>query len=670
MGIIEPVKIEDRQTIPLKGWRKTHRPKKRNILIACLLFLFLIGSTSAVAGYQAYHTYHTDLLLAQTEMQHLRTAITLLESLQAQPFAPQTVERAQQEFAGALSDAQAIEADLASYAGIAGLVPVYGPRLEAAIHLSALAVDVSKTGIAGCKLLEMVLTRLGSPLNASVSTPGLSSADFITLSNQYRMMKTSLNATINEALLVQPGDVSFDAHLAKLLQEFQASIPTIRTALSEADGLLTALPTLLGIGTPSHYLLEILDSTELRPGGGFIGNYGIATLTGGRLTSAHITDVILLDVPFNLAGHTIPYPPAYSWFAHYLALHSWSLRDSNLDADFPTDARNGEVNFEREGGNVPLQGVIAITPFFIEHVLNVTGPISVPEYHETVTAQNLVSLIHFHQLGGAAAGEGRSLIPSPDGHSSQRKRFTELLGEHLLTRVQRLPSGSMAKFLQLTVGSLRTKDIQLYFNASNAENALHLLHLDGTIQSPLGDHLFLVDANIAPNKANNSIVNSVHDQVTIDEHGNAVHRTTITYAWTLAGQNYGSNLYRDYVRLYVPPGSTLSQQDGWQPPDTSTAFGSQVWAGYFTLVYGQTRTITLVWTSYGVAKQDANGWHYHYLLQRQAGAQRTLDLQVMLPSCAVVANKSGGLVSRGKQEETLTQSLTQDLNVGVDYACK
>ncbi len=378
----------------------------------------------------------------------------------------------------------------------------------------------------------------------------------------------------------------------------------------------------------------------------------------------------MLDGPFSLAGHTIPYPPAYSWFGHYLAPGSWSLRDSNLDADFPTDARNGEVNFEREGGNVPLQGVIAITPFFIENMLNITGPISVPEYHETVTAQNLVSLIHFYQLGGVKAGEGSSLIAAPGGHSSQRKRFTELLSEHLLARLQQLPAGTVAKFLQLAVSSLHTKDIQLYFNPSNAENVLQLLHLDGTIQSPQGDHLFLVDTNVAADKANSFIVNTVHDQVTIDEHGSAVHRTTITYAWTISGKDYGQPLYRDYVRIYAPPGSILSQQDGWEPLGTSTAFGSRVWTGYFTLLYGQTRTITLLWTSYGVAKKDANGWHYQYVLQRQAGIQRTLDLQVMLPSCAIVTNKWGGLLSKGKQEETFNQPFTQDLNVGVDYSCK
>ena len=80
--------------------------KKRYVLIGSLLLLFLLSSTSAAAGYLAYHTYSTDISLAQMGMQHLRSAVTLLESLQKQPLAQHAVEQAQEEFSGALSDAQ------------------------------------------------------------------------------------------------------------------------------------------------------------------------------------------------------------------------------------------------------------------------------------------------------------------------------------------------------------------------------------------------------------------------------------------------------------------------------------------------------------------------------------------------------------------------------------
>src|SRR6266581_4619524 len=163
------------------------------------------------------------------------------------------------------------------------------------------------------------------------------------------------------------------------------------------------------------------------------------------------------------------------------------------------------------------------------------------------------------------------------------------------------------------------------------------------------------------------IINTMYDQVTIDAKGNAIHHTTINYGWVIAGHNYGSAPYQDYVRVYVPTNSVLLAQDGWQPSGTSEAFDREVWAGFFALYYGQKRTITLVWTETGVASKDANGWHYQYEIQRQAGAQWTLNLRIMPPSCAAITNKRGGLVSSGRQVATLTQSLNEDMTIGIDY---
>ena len=123
------------------------------------------------------------------------------------------------------------------------------------------------------------------------------------------------------------------------------------------------------------------------------------------------------------------------------------------------------------------------------------------------------------------------------------------------------------------------------------------------------------------------------------------------------------------MRVYVPTNSSLSLQDGWQPYGTSEAFGREVWAGFFTLYYGQKRTITLIWTETGVASKDANGWHYQYEIQRQAGAQWTLNLRIILPPCAVIKNKWGGLVAGNRQVAMLTQSLNEDMGVGIDYTC-
>ena len=665
---VNRARIEGQQLIRVR--RRKPRSKKRFVFIGMLLFLFLVSSVSSLVGYLMYNTYaaryHTDFSLAQTGVQHLQKAEALLTTWPQKPLDAQLTGQAKYEFTSALKTFSSLNNDLKSLPAYARQVPVYGARLSAALHLVSLAIALSQAGVAGSDILNILDTGLHDPL--APQGHGITQSDLVVVSQDVEELRLAFVSATDEVNQLQPADMQFDPRVSKLVDSFRKDVPIIQGWLDAIEKFLPGAPTLLGVGIPANYLIEVLDSTELRPAGGFIGNYGIATFSGGQLAAARITDVDLLDKPFEAAGHVIPYPAAYSWFD--LSPGSWSFRDSNLDADFPTAARNGEQTYIKEGGGVPVQGVIAITPALIEHFLVITGPIAVPEYQETVTAENLVARIHYHQLGGKAAGEGSDLIASPDGHSSLRKRFTELLAEHFLARVRQLPSADLSKLLQLMADGVRSKDVQLYFNSNIAENLLHRLQLDAAISSPVGDSLFVVDANIAPNKANSFIVNTLDDQVTIDGEGNVIHRATLRYAWTIAGRNYGKSLYRDFVHVYVPPGSILLMQDGWQPRGTSNAFNRKVWMGFFTLSYGQTRTVTLVWKVPEAVSKDQSGWHYQYLIQRQAGVLWKQNLQVALPACATVTNKWGGLIPHNGQDERLTQTLDEDLNIGVEYACK
>jgi hypothetical protein len=385
------------------------------------------------------------------------------------------------------------------------------------------------------------------------------------------------------------------------------------------------------------------------------------------LSATQISDTNLLDNQFNDNGRTIPYPTAYKWFDLTSNANGWNLRDSNLDADFPTAARYAEQNYKLENGKVQIQGVIAITTALMQRALAITGPINVPEFHQTVTAQNLIELIQYYQLG---PGNHGATIISPGNNAHVSRYFTGLLAQDFLESIHQTNASVVPKLIQMLVSSFRAKDLQIAFDATSpAENLLHLSHIDAAIQAPTGDSVFVVDANIAGDTANQYITNRLDDQVTIDDSGNATHHTTIQYAWLKNGKFFGSPLYSDYVRIYVPPGSLLLDQKGWQAGDTSKAFGREVWAGSFTLSNGQTNIIKLTWTEKGVAKKDAAGWHYQYLIQRQAGVLWTLNVQVTLPACAVKTRTSGGLISHNSHITTLTKTLTEDTNLGIDYNC-
>ena len=653
-----PVLLRGERHLPNKGRAdgkdKRQKRKARTFSLVVLVFLLIctLGSGLAIVGYQTYKKYQNDVVLAQVGIKHLQTALSLMQTWSKQPLDTPLVTHAQQEFAAASAAFARLDTDLQSFPGASTLIPAYGARLSAALRLVPVAMKISLAGVAGCDALNVIISRFHEPLSTS---HGLTIEDLATIGKDLHQIEANANQAAAQVNALQPADLQFDSRIGKAIAAFHQYLPSLQALLQETDQLLPALPSLLGISAPAYYLVEILDSTQLRPGGGVIKDYGFATIIGGRLSAAHITDVNLLDTHFIATGQTLPLPSAYRWFD--LASSSWTFRDSNLDADFPTAAGYAERNYSSEGGRVALQGVIAITPTLMEHALAITGPIDVPELHETVTAGNLLDRIHYYELGPGSK------------HGSTSSTFTELLAQDFLTRVHQLPSSVSLKLLQLVGSSLRTKDLQIYFNASPAENLLQLNHVDAAIQTSLGDNFLVVDANIAADNANQFITSTLDDRVTIDGSGNATHHATIRYAWLKNGDVYGSSLYRDYVRIYVPPGSSLQEQQGWQPLGTNEAFDREVWAGSFTLAYGQTDTITLTWTEKGIAKKDAAGWHYQYLIQRQAGTQWMLNVQVTLPSCVVRTQTSGGLISHNGQITTLTRSLTGDMNLGVDYSC-
>jgi hypothetical protein len=643
--------------------RKTQRISTKRLLSGVLLLILLVSVLSSL-GYRTYAmSYRRDQLLAQEGMQHLVKSKEFLNAVAHHPFDAHNIAEMQQEFSAAFKSLTQVDDSLKSVPGVALSLPVYGPRLHAALQLVSLSLALSQAGMDGCDIMDLLISRLYSPLRDQ--TPGITVADLSVIEQKFENIQASFAAITYEIGQLQPSAMLADPRISKLVGTLRRDIPMLQIWLDRIGKVLPLVPALLGIGAPANYFIEVLDSTELRPGGGFIGNYGTMTLSGGLLTDAYITDTDLLDHPFASSGLGIPFPSQYSWFD--IARGNWGVRDSNLDADFPTVAQAAEANYVREGGDVHLQGVVAITPAFMQNVLAITGPIVVPEYHETVNAQNLIDLIHYHQLG--AGVEGSDNVPSPDGHSSLRKHFIAVLAEQVLGRVSKVAPSHAALFLQLLANAIQTKDLQIYFNDPVVETQLHHAHLDASLQVVPGDDLFVVDANIAANKANSFIQSRLTDAITIDASGSASHHAVLRYAWTQPGLVYGPPLYRDYIRVYVPRGSVLQSQDGWQSQGTSDAFGHEVWAGFFTLRYGETRTITLDWRVPHAATYDGQGWRYQGMLQKQAGTRWSVDEQVQLPTCATLTNVAGGIEATGKQVAALDQMLTKNTSVTIDYTC-
>ncbi len=350
---------------------RSARPTTSAVIIILLISLVCATGGVAVARVATLVTglsaqAQRDTGLAHSGAQALRDALDTLASLREHPqrtTAP--IAYAQQRLLSAYDAFRRLNDDVATIPTLVGTTSEYGAKIEAARRLAPLAMEGTEAGIVACDALGLIVDRLGDPFVSGAG--GLTRDDLQTIMRDTATIDALFQDIKLRVTQLRPADLGVDPQIASVVATFRSAAPQVEDWLTTARVILPLLPALLGVGTPTNYLLEVMDSTELRPGGGFIGNYGFLTLHGGRLGALQVQDVDLLDAPYKYGSKRIPVPSVYHWFAQLI--DHWAFRDSNLDADFPTAARYGEQLYAQEGGATPVQGVVAITPWLIRDAL-------------------------------------------------------------------------------------------------------------------------------------------------------------------------------------------------------------------------------------------------------------------------------------------------------------
>ncbi len=648
--------------------------------------------------------YDNTMALAKSGVTHLKNAENDFKALATAPTNIATIDAAQSELQQAHNDFSQVELRVALLTPAEALPNSTGSKIAAANKLLPLAVQGTQAGVLACDAFKTLVAGLKDPLGAN---GGLTSADMDKIIYDVDQIH-SLYGEMQPALLsLTPADLSLDPRLGPLVDQLKAKLPEATMLIDDLDGVAQSLPQLLGVGKPATYLVEVLDSSELRPTGGFIGNFGALTLNNGRLDQGfHISDVTLIDssVKFNNAPHKqfIPIPSKYSWLNAVFVDpngNSWSLRDSNLDPNYPTAAQyaldlyprllpNAQKNLAAQHSTLKLYdpaksgqfaGVITLSLGIFEQALKITGPLAVPEFHQTVTSSNFVSLIHSYALGSKATGPDNKAC----GVTSCAKTFTSAVVSAFMTKVKsNLPLyvGSMGKLLY---DSLKTKDLEVYLTEAPAQKALHDMNLSAEVAAPkTGDTVFEVDANVGANKDNYFLKYKMADNIVIDQSGTATHHLAWSYQWpnnpatlkeTFAA---GGPDYQSYSRVFTPPNAKLLSQRGLMNFGTGSEFGRRVFHGSVTDSYGRTSSYAMSWKVPGVVTHDSSGYHYQLTFQREAGIVWPLKLSITLPKCATVLGTptTSGLTSQDAvtvagDTVTITGPLTMDAHIDINYSC-
>src|SRR5437588_1939219 len=269
------------------------------------------------------------------------------------------------------------------------------------------------------------------------------------------------------------------------------------------------------------------------------------------MSHVSLTDITLLDYAGNGTAIGRTAPRGYSW----MDFPNWGVRDSNLSGDFPTTARLVMQVFQDEGGG-PIDGDIAFTTPLIGHIIDITGPIKVPGYNETITSKNLEEKLHYYQQDFSAIAREKQI--SGNYSHAGRKAFTSTLGQLLLNRVRHLPTSKMIEVVKSAARDIQSRDLEIYFTDPTAEAWLMGHGYSGSIDTfSKQDGFMVVQGNFSISKASQYVHTTEQDNVQLDAQGNATHNLTITLDYKQTGPVYGYDTYADYIRVYAPQSATL-----------------------------------------------------------------------------------------------------------------
>lgn len=290
------------------------------------------------------------------------------------------------------------------------------------------------------------------------------------------------------------------------------------------------------------YLVLFQNNMELRPGGGFIGSYGILSFDKGKILDFTIHDVY--DADGQLKTHVEPPFP----IRRYIPLVHWYLRDSNFDVDFTKSASSAANFLHLETGQV-IDGVISVDVTFVRDLIGALGEIEVPEYKEKINEHNFYKITQAHVE--------KDFFPG----STQKKDFLSALFNAIknnLSERKNLPYGGILKAISTAMTekhmlfAFSDESIQSVFSASGWSSRLN----DHRENTQLNDFLGVNEANLGVNKANFFIGRSIRYEADIRDDGGIDSKATLSIKND--SKEWPGGDYKTYLRFIVPQGAILS----------------------------------------------------------------------------------------------------------------
>ncbi len=393
----------------------------------------------------------------------------------------------------------------------------------------------------------------------------------------------------------------------------QKTIDQIESFVVDTKPLLLVLPEIMGQDEERTYLILFQNDKELRPTGGFLTAFAYFKVHKGTIKAEGSDDIYKLDD--SLTKRISAPAPILKYLANVSNLN---IRDSNISPDFYSSMQQFEEIYQYASTKKDIDGIIALDTNFVLDMMKVLGDI---EAYGTKFTTKEVDACACPQI----IYELERYADEPTGYEkSGRKDIIGVLMSQMMDKAFNAPKSQWPNLLGTTITALREKSLLLYFKDKELQQAVEKLNFGGRLHEYEGDYLHINETNFGGAKSNMYIQEEVKQVVKKGKDDNINKKLTIEYKYPRQGDNCNlerkgglclAGIYRDWIRIYVPKGSTIVKAGGTEVAITaSEEFGKTVFEGFFTIRPTGTAKIEI---EYNIPiKADKQ---YKLLIQKQPG---------------------------------------------------
>lgn len=402
----------------------------------------------------------------------------------------------------------------------------------------------------------------------------------------------------------------------------------LSTLFIEAKPFLKSLPEIMGVDKEKTYLILFQNDKELRPTGGFITAYAIFKINQGKIKVERSQDIYSLDN--SIRNH--PKAP-YEIATYHKNVSKLYIRDSNLSPDYKKSVELFDSLYQLSSSKIAYDGVFVMDTKVLVDTLAILG--------DTEVRGTLFSAAEDKRCDcPSAIYKLLDEIDRPVAYLKEDRKG--ILGDLLYALMQKAlgfsPSQYWGPLSQELFKNLDEKHILLYFKNQKIQKSIEALNYAGRIRDFEGDYLHINDTNFAGAKSNLYVKHKVESKTTINSNGTVSRILKLEYRNPYPHSNCnledGGGLgrgglcinatLRNFIRIYVPKGSTLTSFKGSQKKTrVYEDLGKTVFEGYFTV---SPEGLTRATIEYTLPFKLQNTKDYKLLIQKQPGTYDNLYL--------------------------------------------